>query len=306
MTTDVVELRVRVAPVPEAPREHRDRGLLPRRFLLPHVHADDSEHLVRAVVVEVLDGVPDCVLVVPAPGDDPRELAPIPSAPGVLVTPTVVSADQLGRRLTRVCGSRGVLMVSFDLLWTLGRLAVHARAARGSGVSLALAGCGWHHRETGQWTDAYTKARLRLDGRFLRWLPPRKLRKGERSRGGPIVQLDVLGDALGCDARAAAALAESLGVDWPERRAALHQLVEEALALAGCYIALVADLAEVAPGLLPWEVWSAGSIVTDALVRAGVRPPAQTTATLSPRAIGAAAAAFHGGEATATLVGVLA
>ena len=305
MTADLVELRVRVAPVPEAPTDHQRTQRPSRRFLLPHVHADDNEHPVRAVVVEVLDGVPDCVLVVPAPGDDPGELAPIQSAPGVLVTPAVVSVEQLGRRLTRVCGSRGGLMVGFDLLWTLGRLAAHCRAARGSGVSLALAGCGWQHRKTGTWCDAYTKSRLRADGRFLRWLPPRKVRKGERSKGGPIVQLDVLGEALGCDVRSAESLAESLGVDWPERPAALHQLVEEALALARCYLGLVADLDEVAPGLLPWDVWSAGSIISDPLLRAGVRSPAQTTATLSPRARGAAAAAFHGGEATATLVGAL-
>jgi hypothetical protein len=243
---------------------------------------------------------------VPAPGDDLGELAPIPSAPGVLVGPAAVSVDQFGRRLTRVCGSRGLLLVGFDLAWTLGRLAVHARAARGGGVSLALAGCGWHHAETGRWADAYTKARLRLDGQFCRWLPPRKVRRGERARGGPIVGLDVLGEALGCDVGSPGSLAASLGVPWPEGPASLKRLVEGGLALVRCYLILVADLAEVAPGLSPWDCWSAGSIVTDALLRAGVRAPAETTATISRRAVGAAAAAFHGGEATATLVGVLA
>ena len=306
MRADLVELRVRVAPVPEAPSGHQRVQQPARRFLLPHVHADESEHLVRAVVLEVLDGVPDCILVVPASGDDLGELAPIPSAPGVLVDPAVVSADQFGRRLTRVCGSRRVLLVGFDLPWTLGRLAAHARAARGGGVSVALAGCGWHHRRTGAWADAYTKARLRMDGPFLRWIPPRRTRKGDRSRGGPIVQLDIFGEALGCDASSPATLGASLGVPWPEGPVSLQRLVEEGLALARCYMTLVADLVEAAPALAPWEVWSAGSIVTARLLRAGVRPPAETTRSLPPRAIGAAAAAFHGGEATATLVGVLA
>jgi hypothetical protein len=306
VTADRVELRVRVAPVPEEPRERREPGLLPRRFFLPHVHADDSERLVRATVVEPLDGVPSSILVVPAPGDEPEDLAPIPSAPGVLVTPAVVSADQLGRRLARVCGSRGVPLAAFDLAWTMGRLAAHARTARGGGVSIALAGCGWYHDQIGKWDDAYTKARLRVDGRFCRWLPPRKVRKGERSRGGPIVQLDVLGEALGCDVSSTATLAASLGVPWPAGPASVQQLVEEGLALARCYLTLVADLDEVAPGLAPWEVWSAGSIVTTRLLRAGVRPAALSMANVPPRAVGAAAAAFHGGEATATLVGMLA
>jgi hypothetical protein len=187
----------------------------------------------------------------------------------------------------------------------MGRLAAHARAARGGGVSIALAGCGWHHDQTGIWADAYTKARLRLDGRFCRWLPPRKVRKGERSRGGPIVQLDVVGDALGCDASSPASLTASLGVPWPREPASLQRLVEECLAIARCYLGLVADLDEVAPGLTPWEVWSAGSIVTAGLLRAGVRPAALSNGNLAPRAIGASAAAFHGGEATAALVGVL-
>ena len=306
MTDDLVELRVRVAPVPEVPTARRQAQRPARRFLLPHVHADESERLVRAVVVEVLDGVPSRVLVVPAADDDPELLPAIPSAPGVEVIPTVVTVEQLGRRLTQVCGGRGALLVGFDIPWVMGRLAVHVREARGGGASLALAGCGWWHRTTGSWCDAYTKARLRVNGQFLRWLPPRKVRKGERSRGGGIVQLDVLGEALGCDVSSPAALAASLGVSWFEARPSLERLVEEGLVLVRCYLGLVADLAEVAPGLSPWDVWSAGSIVTDTLLRAGVRQPAHTTASLPPRAIGAAAAAFHGGEATATLVGVLA
>lgn len=303
---DLVELRVRVAPVPEACRELREPRRLPRRFLLPHVHADDSEHLVRATVIEMIDGAPACVLVAPAIDDDLGDLDPIPSVPGLLVTPAAVSVDQLGRRLARVCGSRDALMVAFDLGWTMGRLAAHARAARGSGVSIALAGCGWRHDRTGRWADAYGKGRLRLDGPFCRWLPPRKARKGQRFRGGAIVQLDVLGETLGCDVSSAASLAASLGVPWSEGPASPQALVDEGLALARCYVTLAADLAEVAPGLSPWDCWSAGSIVTAALLRAGVLSPAETTASLSNRTIGAAAAAFHGGEATATSVGVLA
>ena len=306
MTGDLVELRVRVAPLAEDRKEPREARPLPRRFLLPHVHADDSEHLRRAVVIEILDGVPDCVLVVPASDDDPMAVWSVPSAPGVLVTPAVVTVEQLGRRLARVCGSRGAPLVGFDLPWTMGRLAAHAREARGGGVSLALAGCGWVHRENGAWCDAYTRGRLLVNGQFCRWLPPRTTRKGERSRGGSVVQLDVLGEALGCDVSCPASLAASLGVPWPEGPASLQRLVEEGLTLARCYLGLAANLVEVAPGLAPWDCWSAGSIVTTALLRVGVLAPAKTTARLPARAIGAAAAAFHGGEATATLVGVLA
>ena len=303
---ELVELRVRVAPVPEEPKELREPRPLPRRFLLPHVHADECERLERAALIEVLDGVPDCILVVRGAGDDPTSLRPVPSVPGVEVIPAVVTDTQLARRLARVCGSRGALVVGFDIPWVMGRLAVHAREAKGGGVSLALAGGGWPHRDTGRWCDADTTARLLVNGRFVRWLPPRRTRKGPRSHGGPVIQLDVLGEAMGCDARSPAALADSLGVSWPREGDPLNRLVAEGLVLAGCYLALVTDLTDVAPGLSPWDCWSAGSIVTGALLRAGVRPPAHSTATLPPRAVGAAAAAFHGGEATASLVGVLA
>lgn len=302
---ELVELRVRVAPVPEEPKAPREPRPLPRRFVLPHVHADECERLMRAALIEVLDGVPNCILVVPGP-DDPMSLCPVPSAPGVEVIPAVVTDAQLARRLARVCGSRGALMVGFAIPWVMGRLSVHAREAKGGGVSLALAGGGWPHRDTGRWCDADSTARLLVNGQFVRWLPPRRTRKGPRSHGGPVVQLDVLGEALGCDARSPATLAESLGVSWPGEGDPLSRLVAEGLVLAGCYLALVADLTDVAPGLSPWDCWSAGSIVTNALLRAGVRSPAHSTATLPPRAMGASAAAFHGGEATARLVGVLA
>ena len=82
---------------------------------------------------------------------------------------------------------------------------------------------------------------------------------------------------------------------WPERDSPLDQLVDEALALVECYRRLVADLAEVAPGLPPQACWSAGSIIIHGLKQAGVRQAVLTTATLSPEAIGASAASFHGG-----------
>ena len=66
---------------------------------------------------------------------------------------------------------------------------------------------------------------------------------------------------------------------------------------------MLAELAEVAPGLSPGRCWSAGSIVTHALTQAGLRAPADSTATLPPFAIGGPASGFHGGRTEALLVG---
>ena len=79
--------------------------------------------------------------------------------------------------------------------------------------------------------------------------------------------------------------------------------VAEALTMVETYQLMLADLAEVAPGVAPQSCWSAGSIITAALRRAGVRAPAESTATLPRWVLGACAAAFHGGRVEALLVG---
>jgi hypothetical protein len=108
---------------------------------------------------------------------------------------------------------------------------------------------------------------------------------------------------LGADASSAAALAKSFGVAWPDVSDPLDQAVAEALTMVETYQLMLADLAEVAPGVAPQSCWSAGSIITAALRRAGVRAPAESTATLPRWVLGACAAAFHGGRVEALLVG---
>lgn len=309
MKADLVSLRVRVAPIPRHTRPAPTPHGPPRRVVLVRTHADANERVVRVVAVELVDDEVTGILVAPGSADTVaptwREHRSVPAAPGITLDPEILSIEQIGHRITRRCGTKGVALLAFDLCWSVGRLAVHVRAAKGGGVSVALAGGGWHHRTTGRWMDSDFRPRLRLDGRFASWIAPRR-RRSKRARGGPIIDLQVLGAALGCNATSAEDLARSLGVTWPsEDQANLDLLLDEALALVACYRQLLADVAEVAPGLAPEDVWSAGSLATYSVRRAHVQAPLDATASLSAKATGACAAAFFGGETLAALVRVV-
>jgi hypothetical protein len=281
---------------------------------LVHVRADENERVVNAIVVETLDGVPVLILVGVADGAALANAQTWALGRGIqtvggLVPVRVVSLDQLGRFLTKKCGTKRAVLVAFDQPWMLGRLAAHVRKARSGGLSVGLVGCGWLNRQSGRWQDSDYYSRIGMvsrggedAGAFCRWIPSRKRRKTDR--GGPFIDVKVLGAALGYDVEIPRSLVASAGIAWPEQDDPLDQLVDEALVMVECYRRLVADLAEVAPGLPPQSCWSAGSIITHALKHAGVRQAALTTATLPPEAVGASAASFHGGLPQALLVGL--
>jgi len=316
--SELVGLRIRVAPPPRPVEKRPERRPPAHQTVLVHLHADQSEHLQRAVALELLDGLPIAVTVaeeVPTGGlavaQDQAVVRAVPAGPGLVVVPGLVTPAQLGRLIARRCGSRGAGLIGVDLSWALGRLAGDARRPRrGVGISLGLTGCGVR-RVDASWADSDYLPRLRVTprggeeaGAFVAWIPPRKLPKKKRLAGGPFVDLAVLGAALGADGSSPAALTSSYGLAWPQERNPHDQLLDEALVLADLYRRLLAELSEVAPGLAPEACWSAGSIATHALRRAGVRPPAETSAQLPPEVLGAVAGAFHGGRVEALDVGV--
>jgi hypothetical protein len=312
--TDLVRLRVRAGIVPRPVQEPPAKPSKPsRRTVLVHVRADENERLVSAVAVEALDGVP--VLVVAGVSDkavradaEAWAIKRNTGAKSGMAPVGIASHDKLGRFVAKKCGTKRASFVAFETPWTLGRLCADVRKARSGGMSVCLVGCGWPNRQSGQWQDSDFYSRVGIvsrggedAGAFCRWIPSRKRRKADR--GGPFVGLNVLGGALGYDAESPQTLATSAGIAWPERDNPLDQLVDEALALVKCYRRLVADLAEATPGLSPQACWSAGSIIVHGLKQAGVPQAALTTATLSPEAVGASAASFHGGLPEALLVG---
>jgi hypothetical protein len=312
---DLVRLRVRAGvlprPVQELPQKPTRRS---RRDILVHVCADENERPTAAIAVEALDGVPVLIIVGVAGGAalanaEAWALTRGTQTANALAPIGVVGFDQLGRFVAKKCGTKRAAFVAFDPPWTFGRLAAHVRKARSGGLSVGLVGCGWLNRQSERWQDSDYYSRIGMvsrggedAGAFCRWIPSRKRRKSDR--GGPFVGLNVLGGALGYDEESPWSLATSAGVVWPERDSPLDQLVDEALVMVECYRRLVADLAEAAPGLSPQACWSAGSIITHALKQAGVRQAVLATATLSPEAIGASAASFHGGLPEALLVDV--
>ncbi|MHB8246873.1 MAG: hypothetical protein ACYDGN_16295 [Acidimicrobiales bacterium] len=308
MTNDLTAIQLRVALPPRAARPLVSRKA-PRRAVLVHEH--DGRH----AVIETLDGLPlvTHISIGPAPSEAEVDAADAWAAQRQAAgvgTLEIVTREVLGKRIEQRCFKSRAEMVVYGLDDFSGNLAVHSRPARGGGRTDTWPGCGWVHRETGEPMDAFDRGRLKLlhrggeGGVFAAWLPPRHLRRSRRRRGGPITQPDVLGAALGCDASSPAALAESLGIAWPEHDHPLDQLLGETLALAEVYRALVAELAEVAPGMAPQDCWSAGSIATYTLRAAGMRSPAETTAGLPPEVVGACASAFHGGPAEAHLTGI--
>jgi hypothetical protein len=280
---------------------------------LVHVRADENERLVGVVAVEALDGVP--VLIVAGVADKAARADAEHWAfgrnthAGCGMAPVgIASLEKFGRFVAKKCGTKRAPFVAFDTPWTLGRLCADVRRAKSGGMSICLVGCGWPNRQSGQWQDSDFYSRIGVvsrggddAGAFCRWIPSRKRQKSDW--GGPFVGLNVLGGALGYDVESPRSLATSAGIAWPERENPLDQLLDEALVLVECYRRLVADLAEVAPGLPPRACWSAGSIIVHGLKQAGVRQAALTTAALSPEAVGASAASFHGGLPEALLVG---
>ena len=312
MNDDLLALRLRVAPMPR-PTKARATTRAPRRAVLHH-QADG-----RHAVLELLDGWPATCLVSLKEGSSDEERAAADgwaagrevTAPGTAIPVNLVDRGQLGRFVAKRCWNRKLALVAFDLGGSVGALSAHVRKPKQrGGFSIALAGCGWHHRATGEWKDSDFCPRLRITshggegGFFGDWIPPRKRRKTKRRLGGSFVQLEVVGGALGYEVTSPADLAASAGVRWPERDNPLDQLLDEALALGEVYRLILAELAEVAPCLAPQDCWSAGTIVTHGLQEAGMRSPAESTATLPPWAIGACAGAFHGGLPEALLVGV--
>ena len=313
--SDLMRLRVRAGilprPVQEPPQEPTRRS---RRTILVHVRADENERTAAAVAVETLDGVPVQILLGVANSAalaDAEVWAPrrgIASGGG-LAPVGVVTLGKFCRFIAKKCGTKRAALVAFDPPWTLGRLAADVRKARSGGLSVGLVGCGWPNRQSGRWQDSDYYPRIGMvsrggedAGAFCHWIPSLKRRKTDR--GGPFVGLNVVGGALGYDAESPRSLATSAGVTWADRDSPLDQLADEALVLVECHRRLASDLAEVAPGLPPQACWSAGSIITHGLKRAGVRQAILTTATLPPEAVGAVAASFHGGLPEALLVGV--
>ncbi len=310
MSKELVPVRFRVALPPRPAGASSGEARAPRVVEALYVETDKCERFAGAVLVELHDGAVTEVLVAdPTGGGDSLAALPvIAGPPGSVVAPRAVCVSDLCRHVERRCGKAGAALVVFDVRASAGRLAAHSRRlARGSGVSIALVGCGWFHREHGRWMDSDYRRRLALvtggAGRvFARWQPPRKKRR--TGRGGPVIQLDVLGTALGHAATTQAGLVSSLGQEWPSGADAGERLVRRGLQMAECYRRLAGELAQVAPGLSPHRCWSAGSISTHALRRAGVRSPAATTTSLPAWVVGAIASAMHGPEATAAFIGV--
>jgi hypothetical protein len=281
--------------------------------VLVHIHTDEQERPVIAAVVEALDGVPVQIIV---GGWDKRHaeaeawvLGRESHGGGGLARIGIASPEKLGRFVAKKCGTKRASLVAFDEPWTLGRLCADVRKAKSGGLSVCLVGCGWHSRRDGRWQDSDFCPRIGIvsrggedAGAFCHWIPSRKREKW--AWGGPFVGLNALGGALGYDVESPKSLATSAGIAWPERDDPFDQLVDEALVLVECCRLLVADLAEVAPGLSPQDCWSAGSIIVHGLRKAKARQAALTTTALPPEAVGAAAASFHGGLAQALLVGL--
>lgn len=293
MTADLVALRVRVATAARPPSPPPEPRNAPRHVTLVHVEANDHGHMRRAVAVDLDDGVVTGVFTTDGIGPGAA-----PGVSGVAVPDVVLTAHQFGRHVTTRCGTSGAALVAFDMLGTVGALGVHLRRAKGGGVSMALVGGGWL-REDGTFKENHFAPRVRIDGPFFDWIAPRKRRR--RARAGPFVDLRVLGGVLGCNVEAPGELAASLAISWPEGDDG-ESLLAETLALVEVWRRLVGDLSDVAPGLPPQAVFSAGSLVRYALRSAGMCPPAESTATLSPRAIGACAAAYFGGITRASIV----
>ena len=306
--TDLLRLRLRAAPAPRDP-EASPRPQ-PARRRQQVVYLNDR----WAVRIAVDDGRPvEVMLAALGRGGAPRcEAELVDAGPGLSLLPAVVDRGQFCRSVSKRCWNGREPLVMFGAIETAQHLSGDVRPARAGGLSVGLAGCGAPSKTVGKYRDSWFYARLRVQpregedgGAFLAWQPPARGRKTKRSRrGGHIIDMAVVGAALGADASSPAAVARSFGVAWPDLPGSLDLAVAEALAMVEVYQLMLADLEQVAPGLAPHRCWSAGSIITSALQHAGVRAPGDSTATLPRWALGACASAFYGGRVEALLVGV--
>jgi hypothetical protein len=294
---------------------------------LLRVHTDDEGQFVRAVRLLRESGVLYGADVTDPGRPDGEVLAwaarqALPGYAGQEVVPAVLSPERWGRRLLRGWWDKGAAPVVFGALATFGPLAVHTRQG-GGGLSLDLVGGGApSKKQPGRWADNFQRPRILLQpkgdgvGAFVDLQAPWGAKgKPSRRHGAPVVQLDVLGTALGAHdplpttgavpEASPAAMCAAFGLKWPALDDPLDQLLAEALALADLYHAMAAELEEVAPGLAPQDAWSAGSVMRSALRQAGMADPAVSTAGLPGWLLGACASALHGGLGEADLVGVL-
>lgn len=321
----MADLCLRAAPVPEPTKPWRP-GKAPRLTQVLRVHAGPDGRALRAVRLFYEESTPYGADVAVFDGSEAEALAwaarqALPGYAGQAVVPAVLAPAAFGKRVLRSWWA-GTAPVVFDAWSTFGPLAQHVRRSAG-GLSVDLVGGGAPSRKRpGRWADNHERPRVLLEGRdggpgvFVEVQAPLKAKgcKGRR-HGAPVVQLDVLGLALGaCEPlpttgalpeASPEAMCHAFGIKWPQLDDPLDQLLAEALALSDLYDATLVELADVAPGLAPQEVWSAGSVMRAALRRAGMADPAVSTATLPGWVLGACAAAAHGGLADASLVGQL-
>lgn len=315
MTAPLVPVRLRVAPV-AAPAGPWQPTSLPRRLQVIRAHADEEGRLLQAVRLGVEDGrvyLAD----ITAPAHDEGEARSwagrqaLPGFPGQQVVPAVLTPEQWGKRLLRAWWGKGASPLCWDAPATFGPLAQHARRSDG-GISCDLVGGGAPSKKRpGRWADNDERPRVRFvakgdGGVFVSLQAPRGA-KGRRRRhrlGAPLIDLGVVAGALGACASSLVGACASYGLPWPDEAGLLDQLLAEALVLLQLYERLLADLHELAPGLPPQACWSAGSVITAALRRAGVADPAWSTAGLPGWALGACAASVHGGISQALLVGL--
>jgi hypothetical protein len=310
--SELLRHRLRVAPEPREAKPY-SAGATPRRVEL--VHVNTTAEGLRAVRLGLDDGrVVTCMVTSSDLETGAAWVADhlLVTGPGQSVTPVVVAAKQWRRGwLRRWWGQRNGSAV-FGVPATFGALAEHARPS-GDGLSLDFGTGAPSTARPGRWGDSFYLPRVRVvprggdeGGAFVVLQPPRERRRSKRRFGGPVIDMVVLGSALGADVSSPSTLCASYGVPWPPavEDDPLGQLLAEAVALAVAYRSLLAELAEVAPGLAPQDCWSPGSVITHSLRKAGVRAPAESTASLPPWAIGACASAFFGGRTEALLVGV--
>lgn len=307
--SDLVPLRLRVGYVPRDPIPVAQRAP-GRRVELVHLHVGEDGGLLRAARTEIVDGqLAEVMLTAPADAGAAAWAGhqQLCGGAGTTVVPALVTPGQWGAALLRRGWQKRHPTVVFDSP-DLGALAIDVRQPRQGDLSVDLVGGGAPSKKRpGQHADNFWRPRWVFDGPFVNWAPVPKdfWPKRRRLFDGPIVSLSRWGEALGADASSAAALCRCYGVPWPsDTLDGLDRLLAESLALAEVYRRMVAELADVAPGMVPESCWSAGSLITLALRRAGVREAGDTCADLPRWAIGACASAFYGGRVEALLVRV--
>lgn len=239
-----------------------------------------------------------------------RSAAPAGLGAGRLV---VGDAVALSKRIENRSHRVGVPLCGWDLAPMFAGLAEHVGKARGDGFSLALQGLRFTG-DDGVERDDVDRGRVRLRprgpldaGAFASWTVPRDRAGSDRPRPPrPFVDLRQLVAALaGGDSEDAQNACRWFGIEWPAGITDQRERVRaETAALAKLYIAALAELAELAPGLAPERVWSGGSLAGHLFARAGVTPWQAKAGHMPARLHGAMAASFRGGRVEARLLGV--